>query len=107
MSTEKPHLSVSQLGLLGRCPKAWESRYVLGLKVPPGVAAVIGKGTHKAVELDLGAKMNWGELMTASEVKDAARDGLVRAWDLEPPVIRDGDPDRGEATDTAVSLAML
>lgn len=107
MTDEKPHLSISQLSMLARCAKQWEFRYVRGMKVPPGVAGVIGKGTHKAIELDLGQKMAWGVLLGVDEVKDAARDATVREWEHDPPVMHDRDPDKGEATDTAVALATL
>lgn len=104
---EKPHLSVSQLGMLARCAKQWEFRYVKGIKVPPGVAGTIGKGTHRAIELDLGQKLAWGRLLETAEVKEIARDALVAEWDREPPIVHDKDPDKGEATDLAVALATL
>jgi hypothetical protein len=93
--------------MLARCELQWYHRYVLGLKSPPGVAAVIGKGTHHSVEKNLVRKMNWGVLMDREEVQQAAADGLRRAWEHEPPIVTDKDPDRGEATDMAVSLAEL
>lgn len=103
--SERPHLSHSQIDMLSRCELQWYYRYVLGLKVPPGVAAVIGKGTHGAVYRDLDQKRNWGVLLETDEVKDAARDATVRAWEREPPKLNEGDPDKGEAIDTAVALA--
>lgn len=104
---EKPHLSVSQLSMLARCAKQWEFRYVKGVKSPPGVAATIGKGTHRAIELNLGQKMAWGTLLETDEVQAAARDALVREWEREAPIMHDGDPNLGQATDTAVALATL
>lgn len=107
MTDEKPHLSVHQISMLARCAKQWEFRYVRGMKAPPGVAATIGKGTHRAIELDLGQKMSWGMLLDTDELQTAARDATVREWERETPVVHDGDPDKGEATDTAVALATL
>lgn len=110
---EKPHLSHSQIEMLARCEKQWEYRYVYGLKSPPGVAAVIGKGTHTAVEKNLLRKMAWGQLMDRAEVSQVAADGLRRAWDKEPPHITREDRERrgitevGAAVDMAVSLAEL
>ena len=107
MTSERPHLSISQLEMHARCEKQWEFRYAMGIKNPPGVAAIIGKGTHGAVEKDLGQKLAWGELLGADEVKDAAADATKHAWENERPVIRDGDPDQGGAVDLAVALASL
>lgn len=108
MSNERrPHLSVSQIEMHARCPMQWYFRYALGIKSPPGVAAVIGKGTHKAIELNLARKLaGWG-LMEDDEVKTAAADATRAFWALEPPLARDGDPDQGQAVDVAVSLATL
>lgn len=105
--TDRPHLSHSQLQMLARCPKQWEYRYVYGLKSPPGVALVIGKGTHKAIEKDMDRKMAWGTLMEPGEIQDVARDATLAMWDREPPVQTERDPTQGEAVDMAVSLAAL
>lgn len=106
-TTERPHLSHSQLEMLGRCEMQWYFRYVLGIKVPPGVAAVIGKGTHGGVEGNLRRKMDWGTPMEGDEVKDTAADAFRRAWDKGRPVLSDRDLDEGQALDMAVSLAEL
>lgn len=103
----KPHLSVSQLGLLARCGEAYRFRYVEGIKSPPGVALVIGKGTHAAIESDLTNKMTWGELLPDDSIADYAADAARKAWEDEEPVAQEGDPDKGGAVDQAVSLAQL
>lgn len=107
MKTGRPHLSVSQIGQFERCPKQWEFRNVYGLKTPPGVAGLIGKGTHGGVEADLRQKMDWGVGLETSEVKDAASDATRRAWQRDEPVVQPGDPDQGQAVDMAVALATL
>lgn len=105
--TERPHLSHGQIEMLARCEKQWEYRYVYGIKSPPGVALVIGKGTHKAVYHDLARKRDWGSLMEPGEIQDVARDATTAEWDREPPVVGERDPDKGAAVDMAISLAAL
>lgn len=104
---EKPHLSHSQIETFTRCGLQWYRRYVLGEKQPPGVAAVVGKGTHQTGYLNLLRKMDWGQLMSREEVADTARDETVRAWDREQPMINEDDPTKGEAVDLVVALSDL
>lgn len=103
----KRHLSVSQLNTLTRCPQQFYHRYVLGEKRPPGVALVIGKGVHAAVEKDLGAKLEWGELLPDDSIADFAADATRRLWKQDEPVRTEDDPDEGGAIDEAVKLAEL
>lgn len=101
----KPHLSISQMTMLARCGEQYRYRYVERLKAPPGVALVIGKGTHAAIEDDLREKMALGSLLPDEQIADTAADATRKAWDDEPPITHEGDPDKGEAMDTAVALA--
>lgn len=103
----KPHLSVTQMNMLARCGEQYRWRYIEGIKAPPGVQLVIGKGTHGAIEKDLGAKMEWGSLLPDDSIADFAADATRRAWAEDQPVRQDGDPDEGQAIDTAVSLAQV
>lgn len=103
----KPHLSISQIGMLQRCGKQYEFRYLEGIKSPPGVALVIGKGTHGAVEQDLGNFIEWGELLPDEAIADFAAESTRKEWQKEPPTLQDGDPDEGGAVDTAVALAQV
>jgi len=103
----KPRLSVTQINMLSRCSLQWWWRYGKGIKSPPGVALVLGRGTHAAVEADLVNKMEWGELLDEEEVKATAADATRRIWQEMEPVRTDEDPDEGGTVDTAVSLASL
>lgn len=109
MSAEKRHLSHTQLELLSKCGLAWEFRYVKGIKSPPGVALVVGKGTHGAIEKDLGRKLEWGELLPDDAIADFAADATRTEWEKDPPKPdEDGSPaDLGGAVDMAVALAEL
>lgn len=105
--SERPHLSISQIEMLGRCEMQWYFRYGLGMKSPPGVAALIGKATHKAIEHNLKAKMaGWGPLGD-DEIKTLAADAARTAWEKEPPATNPDDPDQGQAIDMAAALASL
>lgn len=108
MSTdEKPHLSHSQIETFTRCARQWYYRYVEGIKQPPGVAAVIGKGTHEANFQLMRQQMEWGVPMSLPEVHDVARDAAHHAWEREEPMVTEEDPTKGEAVDTVVGLVDL
>lgn len=103
----RPHLSVSALGTLQRCGYQYYFRYIKGIKSPPGVALIIGKGTHAAVESDLGNVLETGSLLPDDAIADFAADATKAAWDAEEPMRGDDEPDRDGAVDAAVSLAQL
>jgi len=103
----KAHLSASALGMLARCGEQYRFRYVEGIKAPPGVQLVIGKGTHAAIERDLINKQHWGSLLPDDSIADYAADAARAAWEDDEPLVQEGDPDKGGAVDTAVSLAQL
>jgi len=105
--SDKPHLSKTQLEMVAKCPAQYEHRYVLGKKRPPGVAAVIGSGSHKGAEVDLLHKMETGVLMEEEAVTEYAGDEVKRKWAEETPVRQDGDPDQGGAVDEAVFLSRV
>jgi len=114
MSSErKPHLSATQLTMLSRCGLQYYWRYIKGIRRPPGSAATLGKGTHRAIEANLRAKMSWGQLLSEEEVKQKAAEATAAAWDEEPPQLDDderaagADKVKGELVDTAVVLASL
>lgn len=106
----KPHLSASSIGTYERCPEQFRWRYVEGIKSPPGVAAITGKGTHKSIEGNMLAKLAGGAL-DIEAAKALARDGVMQAWEAETPMLTDDDGSeeqaRGSAVDDAVSLAAL
>lgn len=104
----KPHYSPSQLGMFGKCQLMWEWRYVKGIKKPPGIAAIVGTGTHKSIEANLRAKMA-GKAMPAQAAKEVAFDATAKAWEEAQPVVTDADSVQsvGQAQDNAVALALL
>jgi len=106
------YLSPSQMNMLWRCGEQYRRRYVEGERIPPGVAALVGTGTHKSIEVDLKWKMRTGELLDEQQVADAARDGLNKAWEegvmFLPEEKAQGEKKvRGAAVDQAIGLAKL
>ena len=65
-------LSISRLNMMLRCPMQYKHRYVDGAIAPPGVALIVGKGTHRANASDLLHKMDSGSLLSIDEVKAIA-----------------------------------
>jgi putative RecB family exonuclease len=106
-------LSISRLNMMLRCPKQYEHRYVDGIVAPPGVALIVGKGTHRANASDLLAKMDSGSLLSSDEVKAIAADATKREWEAQDVALDDderaqgADAVKGEAVDRSVTLASL
>ena len=107
----KPQLHVSSLGM--KCMEQFRRRYIEKDVIPPGVALIVGTGTHKGVDANMTHKIETGELLPVDAVADAARDGVNEAWEsggvkLEADEVAKGiKVVRGEAVDKAVRLARL
>lgn len=112
MSSWKPYLSNSQLNMLSRCGMQYFFRYVEGIKSPPGVQLILGKGVHSSVETNLRAKMA-GESLALEAVTQAAAEATRAEWAKEEPLLTEEDREAGAANvlgrtvDTAVALAGL
>jgi hypothetical protein len=112
METVKPQLHQSSLDMLFKCGEQYYRRYILGEKIPPGIALVVGSATHKSIEKNLTAKIKTGELLSVEQVKDVARDELEGMWKsgirLDEEELKRGiQAIKGEAIDIAVSLSTL
>ena len=66
------HTSASQLDQFWTCGEQFRRRYVLGHKIPPGIAACTGSAVHKAAEVNWKAKLTSGEDEPLSVLTDAA-----------------------------------
>lgn len=109
---ELKHLSWSQMNTLQRCGEQYRRRYVKRDVVPPGIALLRGRATHKANEKNLLAKMETGELLTVDDVLQAASDAFDEQASGE--FLIDGDYEGmeiaealGTAKDESVALAGL
>jgi RecB family exonuclease len=108
---KRPQLHASALEM--KCMEAFRRRYIEGEIIPPGVAMIVGTGTHRSVELNLTEKIKTGSLLPIEAVIDAARDGVNSAWEsseirLDPEeMIKGLKAVKGEAVDKAVRLSRL
>lgn len=60
--SDKKHLSISQINMLGRCGEQYRRRYIEGEKIPPGIAALVGRGVDDSVTINLQNKIDTGDL---------------------------------------------
>ena len=70
--TDKPHISATQLGMYWRCPAQYERRYINGERVPPGIAAILGRGVHGGAEHNGRQKIESHEDLPAPQIVEAA-----------------------------------
>lgn len=70
----------SSLNMILRCGEQFRRRYMMGEIIPPGIAAGRGTGVHAANEANLKQKIFSGVDLPIGDMKDAARDGYVRAF---------------------------
>jgi len=89
-SGEKPHLSFSQISLYQKCPRQFYYRYIRGIKIPPPGSAVVGKATHKAIEVDLKTALKEGKHESWSVIEDIyaltfKEEKEKAVWDNEKP----------------------
>lgn len=111
-SAPKPHLSVSQLGVMANCGEAYRRRYVEGEKIPPSFPMLRGRAVHGGGEMNFRQKIDTREDMPADQIVDAA----VAQFEAEARagyVLTSEDRGRslasiqGEATDEVAKLARL
>jgi len=86
-----------------RCGEQFRRRYIEGEIIPPGVAAGRGTGVHKANEANLKQKIVSGVDLTISDMKDAARDGFVHAFDNGIFLVPDEIPGKARILNDALN----
>jgi len=95
------HLSVSQIDMFQRCAEQYRRVYLEGDRKPPGIAALVGSGVHKAAEHNFKQKLRTKvdeplDVLTdiASETyKKRAREGVFIPRDEEssaPRLLEEG-----------------
>lgn len=72
MTTEKPHLSHTQLDLICSCGEAYRRTYIEREKTPPGLAMLRGSAFHRAAETNMRQKIESHVDLPAKEVADIA-----------------------------------
>ena len=105
------HLSISQLDMFTRCGEQYRRRYVEGEVIPPGIAAHIGTGVHRAAEINWREKMRTGHDMPMDAIQDCAAEAYDKALQngvfFAPDELSGATLAMSEGKDTAVSLATL
>src|SRR5665647_2351626 len=76
--TNMEAITQSMLGMFLRCPHQFESRYLWGEIIPPGIAARRGSATHKAAQINHEQKMHSQEDLPVGDLEDAAWDHYVK-----------------------------
>ena len=112
--TDTLRLSPSKLELYARCGVAFENRYLLGKKEPPGVAMLVGRSMDEAVSQSLTKLAETGTLSTPEEVATVAGEAATREFaevgsDLTlEPVEREAGIKRirDQAKDRSVRMAL-
>jgi PD-(D/E)XK nuclease superfamily len=77
----RPALSISALDMLSKCGEQYRRRYIEHERIPPGVAAIVGKGVDKSVDRNLTNKIQTKALLSVEEIKDTARDAVATEWE--------------------------
>jgi hypothetical protein len=76
---EKPHISNTQLDMYARCPAQWEFRYAKEMRIPPGIALLIGTGYDRGAEANCRQKIESRVDLPARDIVDAS----VAAFEAE------------------------
>ena len=108
----KFQLHVSGLNMLSKCGVQFEKRYLRHLWTPASVSMAIGTAVDASVTADLDAKIQTGELLPDSDVKDIARDALSSEWEKGIQVSEEDQedaitPSKDGAIDASADLAGL
>ncbi len=109
--SNRPHVSPSQLDMYLRCGEQYRRRYVLGEKVPPGIALVKGSACHKAAEVNYRQKIQSGEDLPEQALLEAAATGFEEASAggvfFDPDEAGRAEQVLGLAKDSAVALTRV
>lgn len=97
------HVSVTQIRMYMRCPAQYYFRYVLGLKIPPPGATVLGRAVHKGLEFYFREKLDRPEGPPIGQVLEV----YAAAFEAESPEADWRDDDPARAKDDGVALLRL
>jgi len=96
------YISVTQIKMYLRCPAQYYFRYVLGLKIPPAGALVLGRAVHAGLEHYFAGKLHTGEGPPVNRVLDV----FDAAFEAERPEADWGEDDPGRAKDDGAALTL-
>jgi hypothetical protein len=111
-TTNKPHLSASQLESYCRCPEAYRRRYLDGDIIPPGIAILKGIAFHRGAEVNMRQKLETRKDLPVTEIVDAAQaafdESLHGSYVLSPDEqARGPEAVIGEAIDDALGMVIV
>ena len=84
----------STLNMAFRCGEQFRRRYIENEILPPGIAAGRGTGVHAANEANMKYKIIEKKDLPISDMKDAARDGYVKAFSNGVYLSKDDIPEK-------------
>ena len=67
---KRRHISFTQLNMFLRCPRQYEFRYILGLRVPPSGAMIQGRVWHETLELNYQQKVDSDTDLALGEMQE-------------------------------------
>jgi hypothetical protein len=111
--TNKKYLSHTQLDMLSKCGEMYYQRYVRNRKIPPGIAALVGRTIDDTVTPNLQGVIDDEPLKTVEEIEDLAADAFRRQWESSDISLTDEDLAAGikitkdKALDKSVVLSKL
>ncbi len=73
-------LSPTSIGSALKCGEQFRRRYILGERIPPGIAMGRGIGVHNANDANLNQKVDSRVDLPVTDLTDAARDGFVNSF---------------------------
>ncbi len=106
--SDRPHISPSQLDMYLRCGEQYRRRYVLGEKIPPGIALVKGSAVDAAANRDYEQKIDTHEDLPEGVLLEAAASGFDEACAggvfFSPDEAVAADRILGQAKDSAIGM---
>jgi len=93
---KKPHVSPSQVGRYCQCGESYRRRYILGEKLPPGVAMVRGTAIHKGAEFNFKQKLKTREDLPEAQIVDKAVSTFEEKIKHEGLMLSEDELARGE-----------
>lgn len=97
------YVSVSRLQMYARCPAQFCHRYVEGKIRPPGIAMLIGSGTHQGAEVAMKHKATTGENQRPDDVRDVAVNGFD--WRVSDGDVALDDEEQARGRPAAIGTA--
>lgn len=107
--SQSHQLHTTGMESMAMCGVRYERRYIRGERRPPSARALIGTAVDRSVRANLENKMQEGSLLPVEQVKETARDALVKEWEngvrLTEEDGEDGIQGRDKALDMSVGLS--